>query len=156
MDAHKTDSAGVKMPPPLIYLAGLIIGLLADRWLPNLRVPVVISRTVGGLVLGLGMALAAWAMYAFRRMGTTIRPDRPVAALANAGPYRFTRNPMYLSLAITYTGLAILGQSLWALLILPLVLLVIRYKVIAREEAYLERHFGESYTNYRARVPRWI
>jgi protein-S-isoprenylcysteine O-methyltransferase Ste14 len=156
MDAQARDSAGVKVPPPLIYLAGLIIGFLAGKWLPNFSVPVVVSRTLGGLLIGLGTVLAFSAMRAFRKVGTTIRPDRPATTLANAGPYRFTRNPMYLSMAFAYAGIAILGQSLWALLILPAVLLVIRYRVIAREEPYLERQFGETYTNYKARVRRWI
>ena len=156
MDAHTGDSAGVKVPPPLIYLAGLVIGFLAGRWLPNFSAPVVVSRILGGLLIGLGMVLAFSAMRAFRKVGTTIRPDRPASTLANAGPYRFTRNPMYLSLAFVYAGIAILGQSLWALLMLPVVLLVIRYGVIAREEPYLERQFGEAYTSYKARVRRWI
>jgi protein-S-isoprenylcysteine O-methyltransferase Ste14 len=156
MDASKPDSAGVKFPPPLIYLAGLIIGLLASEWLPDVPVPVAISRALGGLLLGLGIVLAFSALYAFRRVSTAIRPDRPATTLANFGPYRFTRNPMYLSLAIVYAGVAILRQSLWAVLILPFVLLVIRYKVIGREEPYLERHFGEAYVNYKARVRRWI
>ncbi len=156
MDAQARDSAGVKVPPPLIYLAGLIIGFLAGKWLPDFSAPVVVSRILGGLLIGLGIVLAFSAMGAFRRVGTTIRPDRPATTLASAGPYRFTRNPMYLSLAFAYAGTAILGQSLWALLILPAVLLVIRYKVIAREEPYLERQFGEVYTSYKACVRRWI
>ena len=156
MNAHTRDSAGVKVPPPLIYLAGLIIGFLAGKSLPNFSAPILVTRTLGGLLIGLSVVLAFSAMLAFRKAGTTIRPDRPATTLANAGPYRFTRNPMYLSLAFAYAGIAILGQSLWALLILPIVLLVIRYKVIAREEPYLERQFGEAYTDYKTRVRRWI
>lgn len=156
MDGHKHDSAGVKVPPPLIYLAGLIIGFLAGKWLPGFSPPLVVSRTLGGLLIGLGVILAFSAMRTFRKVGTAVRPDRPATTLANTGPYRFTRNPMYLSLAFAYAGIATLAQSLWALLILPAVLLVIRYKVIGREEPYLERHFGEAYVNYKARVRRWI
>ena len=156
MDAQARDSAGVKVPPPLIYLAGLIIGFLAGKWLPNVSAPVVVSRMLGGLLIGFGMVLAFSAMRVFRKVGTAVRPDRPASTLANGGPYRFTRNPMYLSLAFVYAGIAILGQSLWALLLLPAILLVIRYGVIAREEPYLERQFGEAYTNYKARVRRWI
>ena len=95
---------GLNVPPPLIYLAGLIIGFLAGKWLPNFSAPVVVSRTLGGLLIALSMVLAFSAMRAFRKVGTTIRPNRQAAALANAGPYRFTRNPMYLSPGICLRG----------------------------------------------------
>ncbi len=92
----------------------------------------------------------------FWRKRTTIRPDRPATALATTGPYRLTRNPMYLSLALLYAGIAILWQSICALLLLPLVLFFIDRRVIVREELYLERQFGSAYRQYRARVRRWL
>jgi protein-S-isoprenylcysteine O-methyltransferase Ste14 len=156
MHEGSADSPGVRIPPPLFYLVGLVIGILMSVWIPSVWVPLLISRTIGGLLLGLGLILASSAVFLFRRIGTTIRPDQPSTSLATGGPYRFTRNPMYLSLALCYAGIAILNQSIWALLLLPLVLFVIQDKVIKREERHLGRCFGSEYTHYKSRVRRWI
>jgi protein-S-isoprenylcysteine O-methyltransferase Ste14 len=90
------------------------------------------------------------------RSGTTIRPDRASTRLVIAGPYKFTRNPMYVGMAIAYLGVAIADRSLASLLLLPVVLLVIRRAVIANEEAFLERRFGSAYTDYKTKVRRWL
>ena len=95
-------------------------------------------------------------MSLFFRARTHLIPNRPANALVMAGPYRFTRNPMYVSLTAVYLGVCVLMLSLWALLLLPLVLMVIYTKVIAPEEAYLERRFGGEYAHYRKRVRRWL
>ena len=115
-----------------------------------------ISRMLGWIFVGLGLALAGWALATFRRTGTTFRPHRPATKLAIRGPYRFTRNPMYVALTLVYFGLAILLQSIWALLLLPLVLIFIARRVIGPEERYLERRFGADYLHYKAQVRRWI
>jgi len=85
-----------------------------------------------------------------------IRTDKPVPRLTTNGPFRFTRNPGYLSLAMIYASIAILRNSPWAIILLPLVLFVIQREVIGREERYLERTFGEEYLAYKARVRRWV
>jgi protein-S-isoprenylcysteine O-methyltransferase Ste14 len=103
-----------------------------------------------------GAILAASAIGIFVKIGTNPRPDRPSSVLAISGPYRFTRNPMYVSLTIIYVGIAVFMQSLWSVLLLPCVLLLIQRKVISREEAYLERRFGADYARYRSRVRRWL
>jgi protein-S-isoprenylcysteine O-methyltransferase Ste14 len=92
----------------------------------------------------------------FRRAGTTENPFKPSTALVFDGPYRFTRNPMYLGMAAVYVGLAFVLGLMWALLFLPLVLIAVDRLVIAREEPYLERKFGEEYVAYKRRVRRWI
>jgi protein-S-isoprenylcysteine O-methyltransferase Ste14 len=84
------------------------------------------------------------------------RTDRPVPRLTTDGPFRYTRNPGYLCLAMIYAGIAVLRNALWAILALPLVLLVIQREVIGREERYLERTFGEEYLSYKANVRRWV
>ncbi|MCU1339506.1 MAG: hypothetical protein JWO19_5087 [Bryobacterales bacterium] len=106
--------------------------------------------------MAVGGLLAFSAVYNFGRKGTNLRPDRPSSALVVAGPYRFTRNPMYLALTIFYLGVAVLMQSVCAVLLLPFVLFVIQRKVIRREEAYLERRFGAAYTRYQSEVRRWL
>ena len=90
------------------------------------------------------------------RAGTNIRPDLPTTALVTEGPFRFTRNPLYLGLTLMYAGIALLIPGTWPLLLLVPVLLVMRWGVIAREERYLERKFGEPYRAYLGRVRRWL
>jgi protein-S-isoprenylcysteine O-methyltransferase Ste14 len=145
----------VLAPPPLIYLVPLALGLLLHRRYP-FEVP---GRTVT-TVLGLGCILAAAivlpALLAFRRAATRPEPWRPATALVTEGPYRFSRNPMYLGFTLLYLGIALLFGSLWPLLFLPLVLWVMHFGVIVREEAYLERRFGDGYREYRRRVNRWL
>ena len=86
----------------------------------------------------------------------TVRPDRAASALVIAGPYKITRNPMYLGMAFLYLGIAIGGQSVWALLLLPLVLTIVRRRVVGPEEAFLEKRFGADYVRYNATVRRWL
>jgi len=95
-------------------------------------------------------------MRTIEKAGTPIRTDRPVERLVTDGPFRYTRNPGYLGLAMLYAGIAVLRNSLWAILLLPVVLYVIQREVIGREERYLERTFGEEYLAYKARVRRWV
>ena len=114
-------------------------------------------ETILGLTLvaaWLGLMLAA--IRVMRSANASIRPDRPSRALVVTGPFRFTRNPLYLGLVFVYCGLAILLDALWALLLLPMVIVIMRRWVIDREEAYLERAFGAEYRDYKARVRRWI
>jgi protein-S-isoprenylcysteine O-methyltransferase Ste14 len=85
-----------------------------------------------------------------------VRTDKPVPRLTTDGPFRYTRNPGYLSLAMIYAGIAVLRNALWVILLLPLVLFVIQREVIGREERYLERTFGEEYLDYKTRVRRWV
>jgi protein-S-isoprenylcysteine O-methyltransferase Ste14 len=152
----ETDAPEVRIFPPLVYLAGLAIGHLANRWLPVDAVPVHGAWIVGGILLVLGLGLIASAMTNFTRAGTTIRPDRASSSLVIAGPYKFTRNPMYVGMAAAYLGLAIADRSLGSLILLPVVLLIIRRAVIANEETFLERRFGIAYTDYKAKVRRWL
>ena len=89
-------------------------------------------------------------------MGTTVRPDRAASTLVIAGPYKISRNPMYLGLALVYLGIAIAGQSVSALILLPVVLAIIQRRAIEPEEAFLEQRFGANYINYAAKVRRWL
>jgi protein-S-isoprenylcysteine O-methyltransferase Ste14 len=155
----ESNHSGVRVPPPLVYAAGFGLGLGLHRLAPGDDLPASL-RTVG---LGLGvagvaaaLALCASALATFRRAGTSPVPVRPAMALVEAGPYRFTRNPMYLGLGVGYLGLALILDRAWTLLLLPAVLGVIRYHVIAREERYLESRFGPAYDAYRRRIPRWL
>lgn len=151
------DSAGIRIPPPLYFAAGLALGWVAGYFVPPPRVlPQGISLWMGGALIAISLILALSAIFLFRRARTTILPQRASGALVIVGPYRFTRNPMYLSLSIFYIGAAILFGLTWAFLLFPIVVLLIQTRVIAREEAYLERRFGNDYRQYRETVRRWI
>jgi protein-S-isoprenylcysteine O-methyltransferase Ste14 len=113
-------------------------------------------RLLGASCLVAGLALDIWAIATFRRAGTTPHPAGPTTALAVGGPYRFTRNPMYLGLVFLLAALALLANSLWPLILLPVVIVNVRRAVIDREERYLTAKFGEEYLRYKARVRRWL
>src|SRR5256885_3797389 len=157
MPDASADSSGVVFPPPFVYALGLGIGYALDRLKPATIGVDGGARTLLGWVLaGAGVALAASAIVLFRRAGTSPVPIQPTTALVVRGPYRFTRNPMYLGLAALYVGVTLLINSLWPLVVLPVVLIVIRWWVVAREEAYLERKFGDAYRAYTTRVRRGV
>ena len=155
---HVPDGPRVLFPPPLIYVIGLAVGMLAGRELdlPSLglgRGPSEIGAA--GLIIA-GVVVMTAGAGLFMRRRTAIIPFKPASVLVNSGIYGWTRNPMYLGMALTYGGLAVLFNSLGALILLPIVLAVVQTQVIAREEAYLERAFGREYLAYRSRVRRWI
>jgi protein-S-isoprenylcysteine O-methyltransferase Ste14 len=103
-----------------------------------------------------GVLLMNWFFWTLRSAGTPVNPEKPVSRLVTGGPFRYTRNPGYLSMAMIYTGIASLANALWAILFLPVVLVMIRHGVIEREERYLERRFGEEFIRYKEQVRRWI
>jgi protein-S-isoprenylcysteine O-methyltransferase Ste14 len=111
---------------------------------------------LGGAVFVSALALFAWAITTITRAGSNVPSNMPTTSIVATGPYRFTRNPIYLGMMLGLVGLAIAFDSLWLLMTLVPFFLVIRYGVVAREEAYLERKFGEVYRRYRARVRRWL
>jgi protein-S-isoprenylcysteine O-methyltransferase Ste14 len=139
------DNVGVVAPPPLIYLCPLVLGLLL-----NWRFPVRFLRrgaapALGWPLLVSGVSLTSWFFFTMRRADTPIDPREPVSNLATDGPFRYTRNPAYLSMAMIYAGASSLANALWAILLLPATLLVIQRGVIEREERDLEREFGEEF-----------
>lgn len=151
------DSAHITFPPPFVYLGILLIGLAADRVIGQpLGLPP-LTRGVLAIALiapGAGLLLAASGL--FKRAGTDVKPWKTATALVDSGVYRFTRNPMYLGMALLYAGLAFAFESVGAWLFLPVVIIVIQTQVIAREERYLEAKFGEAYRDYKLRVRRWL
>jgi protein-S-isoprenylcysteine O-methyltransferase Ste14 len=150
------DRSGVRVPPPLFYLAGLLIGCGLEILIPidGVSDALRIAACVIGVVLWL--ALDGSAMLRFRRAGTSMIPFNPSTALVTSGPYRFTRNPMYLGMALLYLGLAVGFDLIWALILFPFVIAAVDQLVIAIEEAYLVRKFGQPYCDYMARVRRWF
>ena len=159
MDRSGVPHPGVRYPPPLLFLAGLAAGWLLHRVYPA----VLASGAARGATLVLAWVaillwalLTMWAVVSFRRARTAIIPNRPATMLVLGGPYRFTRNPMYLGFVLFYIGATLFLNSVWPLLLLPLLLAVLYTTVIRREENYLAAAFGPAYEAYRTRVRRWL
>ena len=152
----KQDTPGVITAPPLIYLAGLAIGLSLGYIAPTPFLPRSLAYGLGAVLILIGALILAPARRVMLQAGTAIRPTIPTTALVTTGPFRFTRNPLYLSVTLFYLGIAVAFRSLWALALLPGVLAVMQRGVIDREERYLERKFGADYVRYKQRVRRWI
>lgn len=149
------DRPGVVVPPPLIYFAGLAAGYVAGRWLSVPWFGRTIAHGIGYTLVLAGLAFASWAASLMLRARTHILPHGPTTALVTSGPFRFSRNPLYVSLALVYAGLAIAYAAL-ALPLLPLVIATMQWLVISREERYLEAKFGEVYREYKRSVRRWV
>jgi len=154
--ADEQNNPGIRVPPPPIYVLALLLGLVLDRKAHLPFLPRGVARLLGWPLVGGGMALAAWFARTMREAGTTMHINKPVSRVVQDGPFRYSRNPGYLSLTMLYAGIAVLRNALWAILLLPLVVYVIEREVIEREERYLERTFGEEYLNYKKRVRRWV
>jgi protein-S-isoprenylcysteine O-methyltransferase Ste14 len=150
------DNPGVIAPPPLIYAGALSAGLLANR---RYRIPFLprrLARTLGlSMVVG-GLAVGFLGSREMRRAETNLDPYKPTTAVATGGPFRFTRNPLYLSMVLIYLGISALVNGLAPILLLPLVQRLMRRGVIEREERYLERKFGDEYIEYKVGTPRWL
>ena len=155
--SQDTDTSNAAVRPPIAWILALAAGVAA-AWLYPLRfVPASVPGVwVGGAIFAIALALAIWAIVTIRQAGTQVETYKPTTAIVANGPYRFTRNPIYLAMVLGLIGLAIAFDSLWILATLVLFYLVIRYGVVAREEAYLERKFGDVYLGYKSRVRRWL
>jgi protein-S-isoprenylcysteine O-methyltransferase Ste14 len=151
-----TDNAGVKFPPPFIFLLSILIGLGLQRFWPMSVVPATLALPLGVASIAFALVLVILGFRELRRHKTTIRPDEPSSAIVKTGPYRFTRNPLYVSLSALQLGIGLWTNILWVVVMLIPVWIVMTTQVIAREEAYLERAFGEEYSSYKASVRRWI
>jgi len=147
---------GVVAPPPLIYALGLGVGFGIEALLPGGALPAGLRWPLGAVALLVGIVLQGSFIAYFRRAGTPVAPYSPTTELVTDGPYRISRNPAYLGFTLIYAGIALLADAPWTLLPLPLVLLVMQRGVIAREERYLERVFGQQYRDFKARTRRWI
>jgi protein-S-isoprenylcysteine O-methyltransferase Ste14 len=153
----RQDTAGVLVRPPLAWALAAVAGVVLNWFVPVPFVPPELPAvTIGIVVFGLALVLFVWAVTTMTRGGSNVPTSMPTKAIVEAGPYRFTRNPIYLGFMLSLLGLAVGLNSLWSLVTLVLFFVVIRYGVVAREEAYLERKFGAVYRGYTARVRRWL
>lgn len=149
-----SDRARPLAPPPLVFAAALAAGWALERARPSglfARQPV-----ADALLAVAGLALMLWAAVTLARARTTVNPYGRASALVTGGPYRFSRNPIYVADALLCAGVALALGWAWALALVPLAVLVVDVGVIRREEAHLAARFGDEYAAYRARVRRWV
>jgi len=150
------DTAHVLILPPFLYGAAFVIGLLLHLAFPLHILPTTLARGIGVVCVLASLSLVFTAFRALSRAHTPVDPLKPTTALVTEGPFRYSRNPIYVALTLLYVGVALLINALWILLLVVPAVLVLRYGVIAREEAYLARKFGDAYRQYTAHVRRWL
>jgi protein-S-isoprenylcysteine O-methyltransferase Ste14 len=151
------DTSNVIIQPPIAWALAIVAGAAAGWLYPWRFIPGSIPHVaIGAVVLATGFALGIWAIVTMHRTGTRVEPYKPTTTIVATGPYRFTRNPIYIGMFLGQAGLAVGFDNLWLLAMLVPFGLVIRYGVIAREEAYLERKFGDVYRAYKSRTRRWL
>ena len=155
-ERNDADNPGVIAPPPLIYAGALTFGLLANRRYHIPFLPRRLARTLGWPLVACGLAVGFLGEREMRRAETNTNPYKPATSVVTGGPFRFTRNPLYLSMTLIYGGISALANALPAALLLLVVLRLMRRGVIEREERYLERKFGDEYIEYKVGTPRWI
>lgn len=152
-------TAGVVGRPILLFPAAVLVGLALDRLLP---LPITIPEAdgvpwiVAGSLFLIGLVLFAAGVRTFSRAETPLPTNQPARVLVTSGIYRWTRNPIYLGFFLAYGGIGVAALSPWILILTLPLAITIRYGVVAREEAYLERRFGDAYRDYKARVRRWL
>jgi protein-S-isoprenylcysteine O-methyltransferase Ste14 len=148
----------LRIPVPWVFILMYIIGAVLERALPlhpaNGNPPGV--SVAGGVLFAIGATIAAWGLLTFRRARTTTVPGQASSRLVTWGPYRFTRNPMYVGLTLAYLGEAGLLRQIWPVILLPLVVAYVNWIVIPLEESKLREVFSEEYDRYQKKVRRWL
>lgn len=152
----KPDSPGVVVFPPVLYIGTFFLGVtLHFLWPMHLSSSIWVR--VAGAVLALSSGLTArWAARTMKRAGTNILPNKPTVTIVTEGPFRFSRNPLYVTNALFYLGLTLIFNLVWPLVLFVPMVIVIHWGIIRREERYLEMKFGDAYLAYKARVRRWL
>ena len=160
MDSGTRDAARVRVFPPGVPLVTILLGQVLRRFwpiAPSLELAPLVRYGIGGmLILGAVLGIGFRAVRTMRATGQDENPWKPTPSIIESGPYRFTRNPMYLQLMIICIGFSVVLQNPWILLLTPVAAWVLQVLAIRPEEEYLERKFGETYLAYKRRVPRWL
>ncbi len=156
-----SDAATVRpiTRPPLLFLGCLILGFVLDRVLPlpfRLSQTALVCWVAGGGLVALGVAMFAVGVRNFSRASTPVPSTQPVRALVITGVHGVSRNPIYVGMFLLYVGIGLVALSPWMLVLTLSIVIIMRYGVVAREEAYLERRFGDAYRDYKTHVRRWL
>lgn len=155
-EPKQTDRAGVIAPPPLIYALFFGFGYGLNLLVPANEFALEIMRPIGIAIALTSLILVVAGLVTMKRAGTNVDPSKATTSIVTAGPFRFSRNPLYLSLTLLYIGAALYIPLLWTLATLPFALVVLQRGVIWREERYLEKKFGAEYMQYKNSTPRWL
>jgi len=151
------DAPDIVILPPVLVGGTLLIGVAVHYlvW-PAQILPVAVSRVLGVIVFIAAGVLAHLSHLAMKRVGTNVLPTQPTLALATDGPYRYTRNPLYLAAIGVYVGVTLWVDSLVLLILLLPMVVILHVGIVLREERYLAAKFGATYEAYRSRIPRWL
>lgn len=157
-ETEAKDGAPVRFPPPFVPLIALALGVVVHLWIWPFPIPLggALRYTIAALLLGPGVFLMAAAFGLFRRTGQDPKPWESTPEIISTGIYRFTRNPMYVSMGLLQAGIGVALANGWVVLMVPVVWIVIYAIAIRHEEAYLESKFGAVYTEYKKSVRRWL
>ena len=153
------EAAKVKVFPPGVPLAAVLLGVGLDWLWPvdlGFSIPTPQRYWIGGLIVAGGFGMGVWSVLLFKESKQSPNPWKPTPSIEERGPFRITRNPMYLQMVIICMGLAVMLMNWWILVLTPVVAWMLQRLAIVPEEAYLERRFGDSYLAYKRRVRRWI
>ena len=159
IERDKNDgSLDVPLPPPLVYIPLLVAGLMLHfLWKPLGSFPEGwIGHAIGWPVTLVSGFIFIWAARTMFRSGEHPDFGKPTRGIITSGPFGFSRNPLYFSLTLLYVGIALIANSIWPFVFLPVALFYVHYGVIAREEIYLEKLFNDEYRRYRTKVRRWL
>ncbi len=150
------DSPGVLVPPPIVYFVCLMIGLGLDTLWPLPFLAQTLQFAVGFTIIAVSILLFGLVLRVFSKSKTSIDHRKPTTEIITAGPFAYSRNPVYLSMTMLFIGVAVTVDGLWILVMAVPAVVIIHYVVILREEAFLERAFGDEYRRYKATVRRWV
>ena len=158
MMEKKADNPGIYIPPPLLYIVTFFAAILLQKILPLNKefFHSTASKIIGSVIILIGLFFNFPALRQFIKTKNTLVTVKPANSLQTAGIYSASRNPMYVSLLLFYTGLAFIVGNWWTLILLPVLFLIVQEYVIKREEKYLDRTFGQQYSDYKTKVRRWL
>lgn len=158
MDNESHDGAAVRVPPPLVYLGGVVVGALLHAYLTpfSLGLSSTLRAIMATALILLSLGLMAAAIGMFRSIGQDPKPWKSTPSILSTGIYRFTRNPMYVGMAAVQAGIGVALANGWIVILVVPVLVIVYWTAIRHEEAYLETKFGSTYTDYKSSVRRWL
>jgi len=156
MNVEASSGPGIRIPPPVIYVAALAIGFVLNYLWPMSPFSGSSRYVIGSLLIAVNVLIMPPVLRRFRRAGTPFDPRKAASVLITDGPYQFSRNPSYVSLTLLYLGIGILLNNGWILILVAPVFLVMDLWVVRKEERHLETKFGEDYLRYKATVRRWL